>query len=161
MFTIALIRSAKQSNQFGSHYWRIFEHLGWLHFHEAKNLSKTYGFETVAHKNEAGPTNYYLFWSSPDLFFWAWSRPYNTMFANEKFWGQHGDRGQQRYTLLVFSPIHSNYIWYTDCCKLFMRRVMQTEQNLGKMCLMFSDCIVWDIRLKWYNHIYFFWMNTS
>ena len=160
MFTIALIISAEQSNQFGSHYWRIFEHLGWLHFHETKNMSKIYRLETHAHKKwgRACTLLSYLILSWPGFLGHDLG---HTMFANEKFWGQHDDRGQQRYTLLVFSPIHSNYIWYTDCCKLFMRRVMQTEQNLGKMCLMFSDCIEWYIRLKWYNHIYFFWMNTS
>ena len=146
MFTIALMISAEQSNQFGSHYWRIFEHLGWLHFHETKNPSKSCSLETHVHKNEAGPTHYHLIWSSPGLV--LGHDLDNTMFANEKFWGQHGGRGQQRYTLLVFSPIHGNYIWYTDCCKLFMSRVMQKEQNLGKMRLMFSDCIVWDIKIK-------------
>ena len=28
--------------------------------------------------------------------------------------------------LLLFSPIHGNYIWYTDCCKVSMSYVMQT-----------------------------------
>ena len=141
MFTIALIISAEQSNQFGSHYWRIFEHLGWLHFHETKNTSKSCSLETHAHKNEAGPTHYHLIWSSPGLVFRAWSRPYNV--CKRKVLRTTWRSWPTRYTLLVFSPIHGNYIWYTDCCKLFMRHVMQREQNLGKTCLMFSDCIVW------------------
>ena len=28
--------------------------------------------------------------------------------------------------LLLFSSIHGNYIWYTDCCKVSMSYVMQT-----------------------------------